>query len=62
MDAVGLFPISKTLSADNKVPMLQVLALYIGNKRTDPLDIFIDEYYQELARRTVEQKFSKRPF
>jgi hypothetical protein len=54
MDALGLFPISNTLSADNQVPMLQVLALYIGNKRTDPLDIFIDEYYQELARRTVD--------
>jgi hypothetical protein len=54
MDAVGLFPISNTLSTDNQVPMLQVLALYIGNKRTDPLDIFIDEYYQELARRTVD--------
>lgn len=34
--------------------------LYRSKKRTDPLDIFQDEYYRELARRTVDQKFSTR--
>jgi hypothetical protein len=36
--------------------------LYGSKKRTDPLDIFMDEYYRELARRTVDQKFSTKPF
>lgn len=36
--------------------------LYTSKKRTDPLDIFMDEYYRELARRTVDQKFSTKPF
>jgi hypothetical protein len=36
--------------------------LYRSKKRTDPIDIFQDEYYRELARRTVDQKFSTKPF
>jgi hypothetical protein len=31
--------------------------LYRSKKRTDPLDIFLDEYYRELARRTVDRSF-----
>jgi hypothetical protein len=33
MDIVGLFHISNTLSADNQVPMLQVLLLYIDLRK-----------------------------
>jgi hypothetical protein len=36
--------------------------LYRSKKRTDPMDIFQDEYYRELARRIVDQKFSTKSF
>ena len=33
--------------------------LYGSKKRTDPWDIFLDEYYRELARRTVDRSFPR---
>ncbi|HEX2067711.1 MAG TPA: hypothetical protein VHF08_03330, partial [Nitrososphaeraceae archaeon] len=54
------FPTSNILSADNQVSTLSSPSLHRSKKRTDPLDSYMDECYRELARRTVDQKFSTR--